>query len=46
MLYVAARAERLLPARIMSVLTKLTGLVLASLAAELVFTGIRGFLGH
>lgn len=44
LLYVAARAERLLPPRIMSVLTKLTGLVLASLAAELIFTGIRNFL--
>lgn len=44
MLYVAARADRLLPPRIMSVLTKLTGLVLASLAAELIFTGVRNFL--
>lgn len=44
LLYVAARAQRLLPPRIMSVLTKLTGLVLASLAAELIFTGIRSFL--
>jgi multiple antibiotic resistance protein len=44
LLYVAARAQRLLPPRIMSVLTKLTGLVLASLAAELIFTGIRNFL--
>jgi multiple antibiotic resistance protein len=44
MLYVAARAERLLAPRIMSVLTKLTGLVVASLAAELVFTGVRNFM--
>ncbi len=44
LLYVAARAQRLLPPRIMSVLTKLTGLVLASLAAELIFTGIRELL--
>jgi multiple antibiotic resistance protein len=44
MLYLAARADRFLPPRIMSVLTKLTGLILASLAAELIFTGIRNFL--
>ncbi len=44
MLYAAARADRFIPPRIMSVLTKLTGLVLASLAAQLVFTGIRDFM--
>ncbi len=44
MLYIAARLGRLLSPRIMSVLTKLTGLVLASLAAQLIFTGIRSFL--
>lgn len=44
MLYIAARADRFLRPGILSVLTKLTGLVLASLAAQLVFTGIRNFL--
>ena len=45
MLVIAARADRFLRPRILSVLTKLTGLVLASLAAQLVFTGIRNFMG-
>lgn len=44
MLYIAARADKFISPRIMSVLTKLTGLVLASLAAQLVFTGVRNFL--
>lgn len=44
MLYIAARADKFIPPRIMSVLTKLTGLVLASLAAQLVFTGIKNFM--
>jgi len=44
MLYVAARADRFLRPMVMSVLTKLTGLVVASIAAQLVFTGVRNFM--
>lgn len=46
MLFMAARADKFLSPRIMSVLTKLTGLVLASLAAQLVFTGIKNFMAQ
>ncbi len=43
-LYAAAMMDRFLKPRIMSLLTKVTGLVLASLAAQLIFTGIKNFL--
>ena len=46
MLYVAAAAGRLLKPRIMSLLTRLTGLILAALSAQLIFTGIRNFMTH
>ncbi len=41
MLHIAARGEKFLRPRVMSVLTRLMGLVVASMAAELIFTGIR-----
>ena len=44
MLYFAATAQRHIHPRIMSVLTKLTGLILASLSAQLILTGIRNFM--
>ncbi len=43
-LYIAAVADRLLKPRLLSVLTKITGLILASLAAQLIFTGIKNFM--
>lgn len=44
MLYAAAFLERLLGRQGLVILSKLTGLVLAALAAQIVFTGIQGFL--
>jgi multiple antibiotic resistance protein len=41
----AARLERVLGVRGLVILSKLTGLFLASLAAQIAFTGVCGFLG-
>lgn len=43
LLLLATKVERLLGAKGINVLTKLTGLVLAALSAQLVFTGIYNF---
>ena len=43
-LYLATAIERLLGRKILSALTKVTGLVLTSLAAQIIFTGIKTFL--
>jgi len=42
-LYLATAIERLLGKKILNALTKLTGLILTSLAAQIVFTGIKTF---
>jgi small neutral amino acid transporter SnatA (MarC family) len=44
MLFAAATAKKFIPQKVMSVLSRLMGLVIASMAAQLIFTGIRGFL--
>lgn len=44
-LYVATAIEKLLGRYGISILTKLTGLILAALSAQITFTGIKGFLG-
>ncbi len=44
-LFLAPAVERLLGRYGIAILTKLTGLILSALAAQIVFTGIRGFLG-
>ena len=44
MVYVAAAADRFLRPRVMSMLSKLTGLVLSALAAQLIFTGVANFM--
>lgn len=43
-LYVATAIEKLLGRYGISILTKLTGLILAALSAQITFTGIKGFL--
>ncbi|MHB9071796.1 MAG: MarC family protein [Sedimentisphaerales bacterium] len=43
LLLLATKVERVLGAKGIGVLTKLTGLVLAALAAQLIFTGIYNF---
>lgn len=43
-LYVATAIERILGRYGISILTKLTGLILAALSAQITFTGIKGFL--
>ncbi len=40
----ASRLERLLGQRGLAILSKLTGLILAALAAQMIFTGVRAFL--
>lgn len=45
LLYLANPIERMLGRIGISILTKLTGLILAALAAPIIFTGIRNFLG-
>jgi multiple antibiotic resistance protein len=45
LLYLATAVERLLGQNGLRVLSKLTGLVLSALAAQIMFTGIRHFLG-
>ncbi|MCF7955484.1 MAG: MarC family protein [Phycisphaerae bacterium] len=44
-LYMATTIERMLGKKVLAALTKLTGLILASLAAQIVFAGIRALLG-
>lgn len=44
MLYSARLLERLMGTMTLTILMKLTGLVLSALAAQLIFTGIRNFL--
>jgi multiple antibiotic resistance protein len=44
LLYVSGTIERIVGARGLVILSKLTGLILASIAAQLVFTGVRNFL--
>ena len=44
LLYVAGGIERVLGQRGLIIMSKLTGLILASIAAQLVFTGVRNFL--
>lgn len=44
MLLFASRVERFLGRRGITILSKLTGLVLAALAAQIMFTGIQAFL--
>jgi len=43
-LFLAASIERILKRRGIIILSKLTGLILAALAAQMVFTGVRSFL--
>jgi multiple antibiotic resistance protein len=43
LLLAAGFVERLLGKKIINILSKVTGLVLASLAAQMIFTGIRNF---
>ncbi|MDD3925401.1 MAG: MarC family protein [bacterium] len=45
LLYAAGRIERWLGQTGLSILSKLTGLILASIAAQLMLTGIKGLLG-
>jgi len=44
MLFAAAPVERLIGRQGLLILSKLTGLVLAALAAQIIFTGVRGLL--
>lgn len=44
LLYGAASVERLLGREGVTILSKLTGLVLAAMAAQMIFTGVRHFL--
>lgn len=43
-LYLATSIERMLGKKVLAALTKLTGLVLVSLAAQIIFSGIRALL--
>lgn len=45
MLFSASAVKRVIGTMGLSVLTKITGLVLSAMAAQIVFTGIRNFLG-
>ncbi|UFS70114.1 MarC family protein [Geomonas sp. RF6] len=44
-LYCAQAIEHVIGRKGITIMSKLTGLMLAAIAAQLVFTGIRGFLG-
>lgn len=44
MLWAASRVEQKLGRQIIGILSKLTGLVLAAMASQMIFAGIRGFL--
>ena len=43
-LYMATTIQRMLGKKVLAALTKLTGLVLVSLAAQIIFTGVRALL--
>ena len=45
-LVLAEKIHKLLGRRILSMLTKITALVLTALAAQIIFTGIRGFMNQ
>lgn len=45
MLFTAPGVKRLIGTMGLSVLTKITGLVLSAMAAQIVFTGVKNFLG-
>ncbi|QJB57014.1 MarC family protein [Pseudodesulfovibrio sp. zrk46] len=45
MLFLAPAIKRLIGSMGLSVLTKITGLVLSAMAAQIVFTGVKNFLG-
>jgi multiple antibiotic resistance protein len=44
LLYLASQLERWLGKRGLNILSKITGLILASMAAQMIFTGIKHFL--
>ena len=44
MLYAAAWVEKKLGRHVIVILSKLTGLILAAMAAQMIFTGIRSYL--
>lgn len=44
MLVISGQIERIIGRRGLSILSKITGLILAALAAQIIFTGIRQFL--
>ena len=44
-LFLAARIERAMGRKGIVILSKLTGLILAALSAEMIFTGVKEFLG-
>jgi multiple antibiotic resistance protein len=44
MLYLAGKIERVIGQNGLVILSKLTGLILASIAAQIIFTGIKNFL--
>lgn len=45
LLYVSAAIQKLIGNTGLSILSKITGLILSALAAQIVFTGIKGFMG-
>lgn len=45
LLYLAPKVERLIGGIGLSIMTRITGLVLAALSAQIIFTGIKNFLG-
>jgi len=45
LLWLAGWVERLLGKQGLAILSRLTGLVLAAISAQIVFTGVKGFLG-
>ncbi|HNX26619.1 MAG TPA: MarC family protein [Phycisphaerae bacterium] len=45
MLFLTVSVERHIKQKFIIMLTKITGLILASLAAQIIFDGIKGFLG-
>lgn len=44
MLYAAAWIQRVVGQRCLSIMSKLTGLILSAIAAQMIFTGVRHFL--
>jgi multiple antibiotic resistance protein len=45
MLYLSGAVERLVKRQGLIILSKITGLILAALAAQMIMTGVQGFLG-